>query len=232
MFCAAGLIFRGTVTSCFHVLLSRTCFSAVPSVLRPVHIFSGTEGVGSRFQVLHAQTRFRRYQGLRVPFSCFALQDTFSAERRASGLVFMFCALGLIFGGSESGRYRFHVLRSVLVFDGTDGAESRFHVLRSLTHFRRYRARRLLFSCFAFSDSFLAIPRASTPVFLFCAPDSFPAVWRASDLLFMFCSPGLVFPQFRGRRVPFSCFASVLIFDGTEGVGFRFQVLHAQTCFR
>jgi hypothetical protein len=72
-FCAPELVFGGTVGvgSRFHVLRSRTHFG-------------GAEGVGSCFHVLRSQTLSRRYQGRRVPFSCFALQDTFSAVPRAS----------------------------------------------------------------------------------------------------------------------------------------------------
>jgi hypothetical protein len=88
MFCVPGLIFDGIegVRSCFHVLLSRTCFwrcggrqvlfscfalpvtcSAVSRASGPVFmfftpglVFDGTEGVGTRFHVLRAQTHFRR----------------------------------------------------------------------------------------------------------------------------------------------------------------------------
>jgi Plant mobile domain len=41
--------------------------------------------IGSRFHVLRAPTHFRRYRGRQVPFSCFALLDSFSAVPRASG---------------------------------------------------------------------------------------------------------------------------------------------------
>jgi hypothetical protein len=89
MFCAPGLIFDGTegVRSRSHIFRSRTCFwgyrgrqvhfscfalpdsfSAVPSASGPVNmfcapvlIFVGSEGVGSRFLVLHSRTRFRRF---------------------------------------------------------------------------------------------------------------------------------------------------------------------------
>jgi hypothetical protein len=54
-----------------------------------------------------------------VKFSCFALTDQFSKVKRASVLVFMFCAIELVLGG-------------------TRGTESSFHVLRNRTHFRRY----------------------------------------------------------------------------------------------
>jgi hypothetical protein len=75
-------------------------------------IFGGTEGVVSHFNVLHSWTHFRQYQRRQVSFSCFAFQDPFSALPTASGLVFMFCAPGLIFGDTESVRSRFHVLSS------------------------------------------------------------------------------------------------------------------------
>jgi hypothetical protein len=39
----------------------------------PELFFSGTDGVRSYFHVLRPRTRFRRYRGRRVPFSCFAL---------------------------------------------------------------------------------------------------------------------------------------------------------------
>jgi hypothetical protein len=250
MFCASGLVFGGTMgvesrfQRCGGRRLLFSCFtlpdlfSAVPTTSCPVfmfchseHVFGGGEGVGSRFHILRAQTHFRRYRGRRVQFSCFALSDSFSTVPRASGPtcfgrpnsfsvvprssgpVFMFCPPGLIFGG-------------------TDGVGSRFHVLRSRNHLRRYRGRWDPLPCFALPDSFSAVPRASDPVFMFCAteivlryrgrrvrisyfafPDSFSAVPRASALVFMFCAPGLVF-------------------DGTVGVGSRFHVLRSQTRFQ
>jgi hypothetical protein len=191
--CAIGHIFGGAecVGSCFHVLRARirfrwyrrrrvpfSCFSlrdsfsAVPRESCPVFmfcgfglVFGGTEGVGSRFQVLCARTRFRCRRVCRapfsrfaqpdsfllVPFSSFALPDSFSAVPSASGPVFTFCM-------------------PVLVFSGTDGVGSHFHVLRSRTRFRRYRGRWDPFSSFARPDTFSAVPRASGPVFMFCAP--------------------------------------------------------------
>jgi hypothetical protein len=107
MFYAPELVFGGTdgVGSLFHVLRSRThfrwyrvrrvpfsCFvlsdslSAVPMAYGPFFmfcapelIFGGSEGVGSRFHVLRARTRFRRYRVRQVSFSRFARSDTFSA---------------------------------------------------------------------------------------------------------------------------------------------------------
>jgi hypothetical protein len=134
------------------------------------HIFGGTEGVGSRFDVLRARTRFRLYRGRRVPFSCFALPDSFSAVTRASrpvscfalpdsfsavprapGPVIMFCAPGFVFGCTE-------------------GVGSRFYVLRARTRFMLYGGRPDPFTCFAVPNSFSSVPTASGPVFLFCAP--------------------------------------------------------------
>jgi hypothetical protein len=179
MFCAPRRIFGGTkgVGSRFHVLRSRTrfrhyrlcrvqfsCFalpdpfSAIPTASGPVIMFCApgtvldcTEGVGSRFHVLRSKTQFGRYRGRRVPFSCFALPDSFSAIPMASSPDFMFCAPGLIFGGTE-------------------GVKSRFLVLRSRTRFLRYRRRRFPFSCFALPTAFSAVPRPSGLVFMFCAP--------------------------------------------------------------
>jgi hypothetical protein len=236
----------------------------------PALIFGGTEGVGSRFHVLRARSHFWRYRGPRVPFSCFALPNSFSTVSSASGSVFMFCALGFVFGGTEGVASRFHVLRARthfrlfrvcrshfhvlcsrtrfrrcrvrrvsfscfarpdsfsivprapgpvfmfcaprLIFGVIEGVASRFHVLRAQTRFRRYRVRRVPFSWFERSDSFSAVPRASGPVFTFCAPDSFSMVPRASGPVFMFCAPGIVF-------------------GGTEGVGSRFHVLRARSHF-
>jgi hypothetical protein len=242
MFYAPGLAFGGTegVRYRFHVLRPRTrfrryrrrrvpfsCFTLADSfsaVLRasgfvfmicaPELIFEVTEGVGSRFNVLRARTRFWQYRGRRVP-------------------VFMFYAPGLILGCTEGVGSRFHVLRSrtrilrkcgcrlpfscfalpdslsavlwasapvfiscshELIFGGTDGVGSDFHVLRSPALFRRCGGRRVPFSCFAPPDSFSTVPRATGPVIMFCTP--------------------------------------VLIFGGTEGVGSQFKVLRARTRFR
>jgi hypothetical protein len=175
MFCFPFLFFGGTegVGSRFHVLHSRTrfrryrgrwvsfscfmrlnSFSAVPTTSAPVfffcatgHIFDGVEGVGSFFHVLCSWTRFRRFCGCWVPFSCFVSPYSFSLVARASGPDFMVCAPRHVFGVAE-------------------GVGSRFHVLRSRTRFRRYRGLRVPFSCFALPKSFSAIPRVSGPVFM------------------------------------------------------------------
>jgi hypothetical protein len=99
----------------------------------PRLVFDCTGGVGSRFHILRSQTRFRRYRDRRGTFSCFARLDSFSAVPRALGPLFIFCAPGLVLGGTE-------------------GVGSRFHVLRARTHFRCYGGRRFPFSRFACSD--------------------------------------------------------------------------------
>jgi hypothetical protein len=261
MFCAPGLIFGGTegVGSRFHVLRAGTrfrryrgrrvlfqgfalpdSFSAVPRASGPVFMFckprlcfGGTVRVGSRFHVLRPRTRFRRYRGRRVPFSCFALPNSFSAVPRTSGPILMFCAPGL-------------------VFSGAGGVGSRFHVLHSRTHFRRYRGRRVKFSCFALPDSFSAVPRASGPVFMFCAPGLiFGCTVGVGSRLNVLRSRTRL-RRYRGRRFPFSCFARRdsfsavprvsgpvfmlclprLLFGRTVGVGSRFHVLRSRTRFR
>jgi hypothetical protein len=152
-------------------------FSAVPKVSGPVFMFCSRtrfrryrccrvqfsffacphsfslepRASGPVFNFLRARTRFLQYRGRRVLFSCFALPDSLSVVPRASAPVYMFCAPGLVFGGTE-------------------GVGSRFHVLLFRTHFRRYRGRQAPFSCFALPDLFSAIPRASGSFFMFCAP--------------------------------------------------------------
>jgi hypothetical protein len=156
MFCAPGIVFAEGVGSCFHVFASGL-------------VFCGTEGVGYRFHVLRSRNRFRRCLVRRFPFLCFALPDSFSSVPSASGPVFMFCAVGLIFGGTEALGHVFKFCARALIFDGTEGVGSRFHVLRLRTRFRRYVRRRVQFSCFARPESFSAVTRALGPVFMFCA---------------------------------------------------------------
>jgi hypothetical protein len=199
----------------------------------PGLIFGGTEDVPSHFHVLRARTRFRRYRGRRVPFSCFAPPDSFSAAPWASGLVFMFCAAGHVFAGIE-------------------GIWSLFHVLRSQTRFRRYRGRRVPFSRFMFPDYFTAVPGASGPFFMICAPRLIFGYTECIGSRYCVLRSQTRFRRYRGRRVPFSCFAHphsfsavlrasgpvflfcvpLLIFGGSEGVVSRFHVLRARTRFR
>jgi hypothetical protein len=124
----------------------------------PGLMFGGTEGVGSRFQVLRAWTRFRRYRGRRVPFSGFELPESFLVVLRASGPVYIFFAPVLVFGSTDGVGSRFHVLRAPdsfsavqrdsrhvlmfcalgLIFGGTEGVRFLFNVLCAWTRFWRY----------------------------------------------------------------------------------------------
>jgi hypothetical protein len=221
---------------CFALLDS---FSAVPRASGPVFMFIAPRLVcvgyrcgRSYFHVLHTRNRFRRYRGRRVPLSCFALSDSFLAVPRASGPVFTFCTPGLVSGG-------------------TGGIGSHFLILRVQTHFRRYRTRRVPFSCFLLSDSFLAVPIASGSVFMFCAPGLVFGGAECVGFRFHVLCSQTRFRRCRVRRVPFSFFvlpdsfsavpralgpififcASGHVFDGTEGAGSRFLVLSARTRF-
>jgi hypothetical protein len=278
-FALLGLVFGGTegVGSRFHVLRARTrfwryrgrqvsfscfarpdSFSAVPRASGPVFIFcvpglvfGVSLDVGSRFHVLRVQTRFRRYRGRRVPFSRFARPESFSVVPKASGLVFMFCASGLVFGGTEGVGSRFHVLCSRTRSRRYLGRRVHFNVLRPHTRFRRFRGLRVSFSYFARPDSFSPVPRASGPVFMFYAPGLvFVGTKGVGSCFHVFCARTR-FWRYRGRRVPFSCFgrldsfpavprasAPVFIFcvlgfvlGGTESVGSRFHVLLSRNHF-
>jgi hypothetical protein len=118
----------------------------------PGLVLGSIEGVGFRFHVLRSQTRFSWYRARRVPFSSFALPDSFSTVPRALGPVLMFLPPGLVFGG-------------------TKGVRTYFLIFLFRTHFWPYRGRRLPFSCFALPDMFLAVRRASAPIFMFCTPE-------------------------------------------------------------
>jgi hypothetical protein len=196
--------------SCFAISDS---FLAVPRAsvpvfmcFAPIFIFSGTEGVGSNFHILCARTYFRRYQGSRVLFSCFALPNSLSTVLSVSDPVFMFSAPGHVLGGAET-------------------VGSRFHVLHSGTLFRRTRGRRVSFSCFPRRESFSAEPRASAAVIMFCAPghifggtecvgSRFHVLlarthfqrYRGRPSRFHFLRSRTSFRGCRVRQVPFSCF--------------------------
>jgi hypothetical protein len=133
----------------------------------------------------------------------------------------------------------------VLVFDSTEGARSRFHILRSQTHFQRYRGRRVLYSCFALSDSFLTVVRVLGPVFIFCAHVYVLGGTEGVRSLFNVVRSRTHLGRYRGHRVSFSCFALPdtfwtvpraqgpvfifsapgLVFGGIGGVRSRFHVL-------
>jgi hypothetical protein len=194
-------------------------------------IFGGTEGDRSRFHVLRPRSRFRRCRVLGPVFMFCALVLIFGGTEGV-GSCFHVLRVVLVFGGTKGIGSRFNVLRTELIFGGTKGVGSRFQVLRSRSRFQRFRGRRFPFSCLACPYSFSVVPRASGPVFMFCAPElifgdiegigsrflvlrgrTFSAALRVSGPVFMFC-------------------ALELIFGDVEFVGSRFHVLRARSRFQ
>jgi hypothetical protein len=151
-------------------------------------VFGGKGGIGSSFHVLCPRARFRRYRGRRVSISCFALPDSFLAVPRASGPVFIFCALGVIFGGTE-------------------GVGTRFHFLRAQTCFLRSQGRRVSFSYFALPNSFSAVTRASGPIFMFCASGHIFYGTGGVECRFHFLRFRTHFRGYRWHLFKFSCIA-------------------------
>jgi hypothetical protein len=101
-----------------------------------------------------------------------------------------------------------------LFFDGTEEVRSRYHVLRSRTRFRRYRGRRVPFSSFVLPESFSTVPRALGPVFMFCPPGLFLGGTEGAGFGFHVLRSRTRFRRYRGRRVPFACFALPDLFRG------------------
>jgi hypothetical protein len=227
-------------------------------------VFNDIEGVGSSFHVMRNWTYFRRYRGRQVQFSYFTLPDSFWEVQRAPDLIFMFCAPELVLGGTESVRSNFHVLRSQTCFGRSEGTESSFHVLRGtkgvrsnfhvlhfLTRFARYQGRQVQFSCFALLDPFCTVPRASGPVFMFCAPELVLGGTESVGSSFHVLRSWTRFGRSEGERAHFSCsalldsFSAVprasgpvfmvcapgVIFGGIEGVRSRFHDLRSQNNF-
>jgi hypothetical protein len=234
-------------------------FRAAPRAPGPVFTFSApehfsgvTEGAESRFQVLRNLTRFGRHRGRRIPFSCFALLNSFSTVARTLGPGGIFCTPGHVFGGNESVGARFHVLLSRTVFGWYQGVRSCFQILRSRTRFGRYRGHQVPFSNFALPDIVLAEPRASGTVFEFCVPGLIFDGTEGVGARFHVLRSQTLFGRYRGRRGSFSSFAlpntfltapraSRLVFifcapglflGGTEAVRARFHVLRSRTRFR
>jgi hypothetical protein len=147
-----------------------------------------------------------------------------------SGPVFMFSAPGPIFGG-------------------TDGIDFCVHVLRSWTRFRRYRRRRISFSCFALSEPFTTVPTPSGLVVMFFCFGLIFGGTKGVVYHFHVLRSRTRFRRYRRRRDPFSCFALLdsfsagprascpvfmscspgPVFGDTDGIGFRFHVLRNRT---
>jgi hypothetical protein len=111
-FCAPGLIFGDTegvrpvfkfcaprhvfdcaecVGSRFHVLCARTNFQRSLGRRVPFSCFWRYGARRVTFSCFARRTLFRRKRVCRVPFSGFAVSESFPAIPRASGVVFMFC---------------------------------------------------------------------------------------------------------------------------------------------
>jgi hypothetical protein len=146
-----------------------------------------------------------------IPFSCFALTNSFSAVPRASGPILIFCATGHIFGGTE-------------------GVGSRYHVLRSHTSFQRNRASRVPFSCFTLPDSFSAVSRASGSTFMFCALGPIFSRTEGVGSHFHVLRFRTHFHRYRGCRVSFSHFVLPVPFSSKPSAsGPVFMFLHFRT---
>jgi hypothetical protein len=173
----------------------------------------GTEGVRSRFHGFALPNSFSVVPRASGSVSMVGASGLVSTVPTVSGPVFMFRAPGLVFGITAGVGPVFMFCAPGLIFGCFEGTVSRFHVLRSRTYFRQFRGRSVPFSSFAPPDSFSKVPSASAPVFMFRAPDSFSAIPKVSGPVFIFSALGL-------------------IFDGTEGVGYRFPVLRSLNLFR
>jgi hypothetical protein len=173
----------------------------------PAVIFDVTEGVGSSFPILLSRTRFRRYRGRRVPFSCFSRSDSFTVLTRASGPVFIFCAPGQVFGGSDGVVSLFLFCAPGLVLGGTEGVNPIFMFCPPRLVFGGAGAEGVgvPFSCFALPNSFSAVPRSSGAVFWFCAPALFFGVTEGVGSGFHDLRCRARFRRYRGRLVPFTC---------------------------
>jgi hypothetical protein len=154
----------------------------------------------------------------------------------------MFCAPGIVFGGTDGVGSLFHVFHFWTYFRRYRGRRVQFSCFALPTHFRWYRGRLVLFSCFACPDS----------VFLFCALRLVFGSFGGFGSHFNVLHPRTRFRRYRGRRVPFSYFmipdsfsavpsasgsifmfcAPILVFGGTGGIVSRLHVLRSRTRFR
>jgi hypothetical protein len=117
--------------------------------------------------------------------------------------MFMFCALGLVFGDTMGVVSRVNVLCSRTRFRLCRVPQVSFSCLGSRTRFRRFRGRAVPFSYFPHPDSISTVPEASRPIFLFCTPGLIFGGTEGAVSRFHVLRCRTRF----GRRVPFSCFA-------------------------
>jgi hypothetical protein len=279
MFFSRRLVFGGTVGigSLFHVLRSRSyfrryrgcrvlfsfsvrsnSFSAVSRASGPFFmlcapglVFGGTEGIHSSCNVVRAWTRFLRFGGRQVPFSCFPLPNIFSTVPSASGPVVMFCMPRIIFGGIEGVVSRFPVFVLPDSFSAVPRASLPVFMFFALGHvfgsnegvgfhFRRYRGRQVPFFCaprFVFGGTVGVMSRFH----ILHSPTRIRRYRGRRDPFSRFALQDS-FSTVSGRRVPFFCFARPdsfstvprasgpnlmfcsprLVFGDTGGVGSRF----------
>jgi hypothetical protein len=147
--------------------------------------------------------------------------DSFLVVPRASGHVFIFSYFDLSTVPRVTGPI-FMFYASGLIFGGTEGIESRFHVLGYRTRFRRFGGRRVSISCFSQPDSFSAVPRASGPVYMFCAPGLVFGGIEGVGSRFHILLSRTRFQRYRGRQIPFSCIACPDLFPPYQGRLFPF----------
>jgi hypothetical protein len=112
-----------------------------------------------------------------------------------------------------------------LVVSGIEGVGSRIHVLCSRTRFRRYRGRRLLFSRFARSEIFSAVPWASGSFIKFCATRHIFGGTEGVCSRFHVLRARTHFRRYRGPQLMFSCFATRTHFRWYRGRRVLFQCL-------
>jgi hypothetical protein len=86
----------------------------------------------------------------------------------------------------------------------------------------------VLFSYFALTDLFWAVPRAPSPVFMFCAPGVNLGGTKGTKIIFMFCVHELVLGSTKGVRSRFHFFASGLGLGAIEHVESLFHILRSQ----
>jgi hypothetical protein len=106
-----------------------------------------------------------------------------------------------------------------------------------------------MFSCFALSDSFSVVPRASCPIFIFCSSKLIFGGTEGVGSRFVVLRSRTHFVRYRGRQILFLCFALSdsfgivprvlgpvfkfcalgLVLEGTKGLGSRFHVLYFRT---
>jgi hypothetical protein len=165
------------------------------------------------------------------------------------GPVFMFCAPGFVFGGTEGVVSHFHILRARTHFWRYRGRRSHFHVLCSRTRFRRYRGRRVMFCAHGIVFNGTEVDWS---FLIFCVPGLIFGGTEGVGSCLHVLSSGTRFRRCRVRRVSFSCFSLLdsfsvvpgatgpfllfsapgLVFGGIEGVGSHFHALLFRNRFR